>query len=196
MALCASLLGRAVILFFGALFGNTFLACGYYAFFGVLFDLLALFCFAFAENRRTRFEHRSFVRYESERNTALFVGFVLGSAVTALIASFVGSVRQEPESFVFLSLLLMLNVGIWYFSLFANSVAVRLYSFVSTSVAGVLFLLHSILGDRFGLAFDAGLLFWALVPVVVMVTLGKVLEICLTQGINLKLGDKIIIPRI
>ena len=107
-----------------------------------------------------------------------------------LFASFMRALRFMPESFVFLSFLLMLNVGIWYFSVLASSTAVRLYSFVSVALSVVLFLLHSLTNGKIGFPFDLQLIFWALLPVVLMIALGKGLEMYFIQKNNFKLGDK------
>jgi hypothetical protein len=122
-ALCASLIGRAIILLLGVIFGNTFLTSGYYALIGIVFDLLALFCFALADNRRSPFGGKVGVLDEGERSISLFVGFIAGSVMIGLFASLVRALQFMPESFVFLSFLLMLNVGIWYFSVLASSAA-------------------------------------------------------------------------
>lgn len=189
-ALCASLIGRAIILLLGVIFGNTFLTSGYYALIGIVFDLLALFCFALADNRRSPFGGKVGVLYEGERSISLFVGFIAGSVMIGLFASLVRALQFMPESFVFLSFLLMLNVGIWYFSVLASSAAVRLYSVVSVLLTVIFFLLHSVTNGRIGFPFDLQLVFWALIPVVVMIALGKGLEMYFMQKNNFKVGDK------
>lgn len=189
VALCASLLGRAIIVLLGALLGNPFLACGYYALFGILFDLLALICFGIAErNDRIRGQGDSLLR-ANNKNFSLFAGFVAGSVATGLIAAFLKNLHLQPESFVFVSLLLMLNVGLWYFFFRTHASAIGFYSLVSFVSVVSLFLLGTLSGGRYGFDFEPRLIFWALIPVVVMLLVGKVLEFYFIQKINDKVGE-------
>lgn len=187
-ALCASLLGRTAVVLLGALFGNAFHSSGYYAIFGILFDLLAFLCFSVTDNGKRYTGFYGLVR-ENERNLCLFAGYVMGSLTVGVISSFVRIPSMTPESFVFVSMLLMLNVGLWYFSYSSHSSALRLYSLASALVTLTVFLTGHLSGGKYGFLFEPQLLFWALIPVVVLLVTGKILDFYLLRKYKYKLGE-------
>lgn len=187
-ALCASLLGRTAVVLFGTLFGTAFHSSGYYALFGVLFDLLAFLCFSVTDNGRSYTGFRGLVR-ENERNLCLFAGYVMGSLTVGIISSFVRIPSMTPESFVFVSMLLMLNVGLWYFSYSSHSSALWFYSLASVAVTLTVFFVGHLSGGRYGFLFEPQILFWALIPVVVLLVAGKLLDLYLLRKYKFKLGE-------
>lgn len=187
-ALCASLLGRTAVVLCGAIFGTAFHSSGHYALFGILFDLLALFCFAVTSNGKTYNGISGLIR-ENERNLCLFSGYVMGSVAVGALSSFVKIPSMNPESFVFVSMLLMLNVGLWYFSYFSHSTALHLYSIASVAVTVLVFLLGHLSDGRYGFLFAPQVLFWALIPVVVLMASGKLLEVYFMQKYSFKVGE-------
>ncbi|MBE6655376.1 MAG: hypothetical protein E7609_00700 [Ruminococcaceae bacterium] len=191
-ALCASLLGRCAVALFGAVFGKIFLGAEYYALLGVVFDLLALYCFMIS-NGKTQYEGESGLLRENRKNFSFFAGFLVSALVVGALAAYLafdsGSVSFVPGSFVFVSLLLMLNVGIWRFSMGKETTARFLYPLASFLTVTFVFLLGHFTNGRLGFLFRPDVLFWALFPIVVLMAVGKLFEAYFEQKNTFHIGE-------
>ena len=191
--LCASLLGRCAVALLGAVFGKMFLGAEYYAVLGTVFDLLALYCFMLTGGKGQYAGTLGLIR-ENRKNFSFFAGFLIGALATGGLASYFAfhaeSVTFAPDSFIFISLLLMLNVGMWRFSTARETTAALLYPFASCVTVVLVFLLGQFTNGRFGFTFGPDVFFWALFPIVVLLTAGKLFEAYLEQKNNFHIGEK------
>lgn len=191
-ALCASLLGRCMIALLGTVFGTIYLGAEYYALLSILFDLLAVYCFIRIDNG-TEYRGLAGLVRENRKNLGFFAGFLAGSLLIGLLAVYVA---LHPEnfaftsgSFVFIALLFMLNVGIWRFSS-AGRVSAKLLFPIASCVALVLiFVTGYFTNGRAGFVFHAEILFWALFPIALLLTVGKVFEAYFKHKNFFELGD-------
>ena len=84
----------------------------------------------------------------------------------------------------------MLNVGTWRFSTARETTAAFLYPFVSCLTVAIVFLLGFFTDGRFGFEFSPDVLFWALFPVVALLTAGRLFEAYLEQKNTFHIGEK------
>ena len=191
-ALCASLLGRSVIALLGVIFGKIFLGAEYFAVLGVAFDLLALYCFMRVGGKGQYEGTASLVR-ENRKNFSFFAGFLVGALAVGAFASYFAYHPQSfafaPGGFVFVALLLMLNVGMWRFSTVRETTAMLLYPISSILMVVLLFLVGYFTEGRFGFLFHAELFFWALFPIAVLMAVGKLFEAYFEQKNNFHIGE-------
>lgn len=191
-ALCASLLGRCVVAFLGMLFGTIYLSAEYYALLSIVFDLLALYSFLRIESGTIYYGTAGLVR-ENRKNFGFFAGFLSGSLLIGAFAVYVAFHRQSfaftPGSLVFVSLLLMLNVGIWRFSSTGKVTAKLLFPLFSSLAIVFIFVAGYLTEGQIGFDFHAEILFWALIPIVLLLAVGKVFEVYFKQTIFFGLGE-------
>lgn len=192
-ALCASLLGRCAVALLGAAFGKMFLEAAYYAVLGIVFDLLALYCFLQTGGKKYYTGPLGLI-CENRKNFSFFAGFLIGALVTGALAAYISfhaeSFAFAPDGFIFVSLLLMLNVGIWRFSTARETTAALLYPFASCVTVVLVFLLGHFTKGRIGFVFGPDVFFWALFPIVVLLTVGKLFEAYFEQKNNFHIGEK------
>lgn len=190
--LCASLLGRCAVALIGVLFGTFFLSPVYYAILGIGFDLLSFYCFMRADGR-TEYDGFAGLERENRKNLSFFSGFLAGALLIGGIASFVALAPQSfsflPGSFVLISLLLMLNVGIWRFSTARETTTRFLYPVASIVTVAAVFLLGHFTNGRFGFLFRLDLLFWALFPIALLLAVGKLTELYFAQKNTFHIGE-------
>ena len=191
-ALCASLLGRCAVALLGVIFGNIFLDAGYFAVLGVAFDLLALYCFMRTSGKKQYGGTWGLIR-ENRQNFSFFAGFLAGSVAVGAIASYFAFCPENfsfaPGSFVFVSLLFMLNVGMWRFSSVKDTTAVLLYPLASILTVACIFLCGHFTDGRIGFVFEAEILFWSLFPIAVLMAFGKLFEAYFEQKNNFHIGE-------
>lgn len=191
-ALCASLLGRCAVALIGILFGKIFLDSVYYAVLGIGFDLFSVFCFMGVDGKK-RYSGMEGLLNENKINFSFFAGFLGGSLLIGALAAYVALAPESfsftPGCFVFVSLLLMLNVGMWRFSVVQETTAKFLYPLVSVAAMILPFLLGHFTAGRYGFLFRLDLLFWALFPIAVLLAVGKLSEIYFAQKNTLNIGE-------
>ena len=188
-ALSASLIARTVIVLLGAIFGNTFLSSGWYTLLGIFLDILAILCFARAESDQP-YEGIDGLMKENERNLGFFAGVLGGATLAALLATFVPAVAASSASFVFLTVILLLNVGLWYFCTAVRKSRLLPYSLASFAVLLVPYLLGWITDGRIGFSFAPAVLFWALFPIALLMLIGKLLSFYYDHKYTIKVGEK------
>ncbi len=191
-ALCASLLGRCAVAVLGAVFGKIFLGAADYAVLGIVFDLLALYCFMRSDGKK-QYEGKAGLVRENRKNFSFFGGFLVSALLVGALASYLAfhpeSFAFAPGSFVFVSLLLMLNVGTWRFSTAKETTAKLLYPIASVVTVVAVFLLGHFTDGRIGFSFCPDVLFWALFPIAVMMAGGKLLEAYFEQKNIFHIGE-------
>ncbi len=192
-ALCASLIGRCAVAFLGAVFGKIFLSASYYAVLGIVFDLLALCCFMLTEGRK-QYNGSDGLLQENRKNFSFFAGFLAGALLVGGLAAYLAfrplGFSFAAGSFVFVSLLLMLNVGMWRFSSARETTAALLYPFVSLLAVIGVFLLGHLTQGRLGFLFRPEIFFWALFPIALLMAVGKIIEAYFKHKNNFHIGDQ------
>lgn len=192
-AISASLLGRCAVALLGAVFGKIFLSASYYAVLGIVFDLLALYCFMISDGKKQFGGSEGLIR-ENRKNFSFFAGFLVGSLLIGALAAYLAfrpeSFSFAQGSFVYVSLLLMLNVGMWRFSSVKETTAALLYPFVSLLSVLVVFLLGYATEGRLGFFFRPEIFFWALFPIALLMAVGKIFEAYFKHKNNLNIGDQ------
>ncbi|MBQ9736162.1 MAG: hypothetical protein IJV96_05205 [Clostridia bacterium] len=173
--LCASLLGRSVLAFLGVCFGVGLLPVAYYMIAGIVFDLLAFWCYANSSPKENYGGWKTLL-HENIENASLFVGLVFGSLVTGILAVVMqmnaSHFAFDLEAFVLFSLLLLMNVGMWRFSSARHSASTLLFPFVSVSLLSLAFLAHLWSGGVFGFSMRPEMFFWALFPTAALLATG------------------------
>ncbi len=172
---CASLLARSVILLVSVLFGVFLLTPILLTVLGFAVDLLAFLCLSHVSSLS---EDDDDVIAARNRNLGFFAGSFFGAlAIGGLglfMTFFAESFRFGIAAFVFLSLLLMLNVGVFRFASARPSRYFILFSVCSLlSFLGFLAVDFIQTQDR---SFYGELPFWALIPTVILFGVGKTVE--------------------
>lgn len=185
---CASLLARSVILLCGVLFGVFLLTPISLAILSFGFDFMA---YVFLSRVVSRCEAPDLLSARN-RDLGLFLGSFLGSFSIAVLSIFI---LRFPAifpfgiaTFVFLSLIMMLNVGVFCFASAHVSVYSVLFALLSVFAVAI-----SVLLDFFqnGAAFSAVMPFWALIPTVVLVATGRITELIFNSKNNNYKGDSL-----
>ncbi len=172
---CASLLIRSVILLLGVLFGAFLLTPILLTLLGFAVDLLAFACLSRVASRS---EDATDVIAARDRDLGLFAGSFFGALATGLLGLFMtyfaDRFRFDVGAFVLLSILLMLNVGVFRFASARVSPYCVLFSFVSLLFFLGFYIIELFKAQTF--FFYGELPFWALVPTVVLFGVGKTVE--------------------
>ena len=177
---CASLLARCVLLLFGVACGRLLLAPISFALLSTGIDLLAFFCLSHVQAKgddapSTEEERRSDLGFFSG---ALLAAVTIG-ALSLWMYLFPSAFRFSYASFCFVSLLLMLNVGVLRFSSARVSLWLLLFPVVSIAVSAGFLLLNGVQGGYPYIV--AEFPFWALLPTVVMIGMGKMTELLMQR---------------
>lgn len=181
--LCASLLARSIILLVGIFFGALLLPPTVVALLGCAVDLAAFFCLSRVASKP---EDAADINTARDRNFGFFLGTVFGSlAIGALglaMSFWAEQFRFDAQTFVFCALLLMLNVGV----IALASAKVSRYSVLFCAFSVLAF--AALVGIRMLLTqstvFYGELPFWALIPTVVLIGVGKIANAFLSKNKN------------
>ncbi len=173
---CASLLARSVLLLFGAIFGSLLLNPITVAVLASLIDLLAFWCLYHVKSKTEGAEDAEAAK---RRNLGFFLGALVGAASIGALALWISLVPKAfPFSYTALSvgaLLLMLNVGVLRFASVRYSFSVVLFPVVSLAACAI-FLFAESIGTAYPF-FVPVFPFWALLPTVILVAVGKCVEL-------------------
>ncbi len=171
---CVSLLARSAIFLCGIFFGLFLFDPISLAILSFAFDMLA---YLFLSQVVSQSDDMADILSSRRRNPGLFLGAFLGAVAIGVLAIFMSFFAQHFQfsvaSFVFLSLVLMLNVGVFRFSFARFSVYSVLFALFSVFAVGCFLLI-----DFFqnGASLGGALPFWALVPTVILFAAGKITE--------------------
>ena len=180
---CASLLVRSMILLVGIFFGVLLLPPTVVAVLGFVIDFTAFFCLSHVASKP---EDAADINTARDRNFGFFLGAFFGSLAIGALALgmtfFSEQFRFDAQEFVFCALLLMLNVGVIVF----GSAKVSRYSVLFCALSLLAF--AAFLGVRMlltqNIAFYGELPFWAMIPTVVLIAVGKIANAFLLKNKN------------
>lgn len=174
--LCASFVIRVAVAALGYFFGVSLLSAFWYACLGGLLDLFAVWMLS--RSRTSETHHIADTLEQTKRKSgSFFFGALSGAVVTGCLAVWMAMAPERfdfgANAFLFLSLLLLLNVGLWRFARTKGQTGILKFSALSVLLAAVFFLLGLFSGGAYGAIFAPAILFWALIPTTVMVAIGK-----------------------
>ena len=174
--LCASLICRVMVAAFGFFFGVSLLSGFWYACFGMVVDLTAAWLLSHSRPQETHHIGDT-LRKAKERSVSFFIGSLCGAFVTGglslVMVLFPARFDMGASAFLFVSLLLMLNVGLWSFVRERGQTTMIWFSLLSAFLIAAFFLLPLVGDGRYGAAFTPAVFFWALLPTTVMVVVGR-----------------------
>lgn len=174
--LCASLICRVTVAMLGFFFGVSLLSAFWYACLGGLLDLVAVWILSHSRAKESHHIEDT-LAHVKEQSVSFLIGALGGAMVTGALALLIALAPArfgfEANAFLFVSLLLMLNVGLWRFVRAKGQTAVFKLSAFSLALSAVFFALGVISEGLYGAIFVPALFFWALIPTAVMIAVGK-----------------------
>lgn len=182
--LCASLICRVAVAAFGFFFGISLLSSFWYACLGTLLDLMAVWILSHSRVRETH-HIGDLLRQAKEKSVSFFIGALCGALVAGglslVMALLPNRFDMGANAFLFVSLLLMLNVGLWSLVKEKGQTAIFAFSLLSAFLVFAFFLLHLVGDGRYGAPFTPVVFFWALIPTAVMVGVGQAISYVLNK---------------
>ena len=187
--LCAALISRVAVAALGFFFGVSLLSAFWYACLGSFLDLAAVWILS---HSRTKENHHidDTLKRVKEQSGSFFISALCGAMVTGamslLIAHFPARFGFDANAFLFSSLILMLNVGLWHFAREKKQTALFKFSLLSLLPTLAFFFLGVISEGAYGASFTPAVFFWALIPVIVMIAVGRcILYMIQRKNINM-----------
>ncbi len=188
--LSASFIVRVTVAALGYFCGVSLLSAFWYACLGGALDLFAVWMLS--RSRTSETHHIADSLAQTKRQSGSFFFGALGGAVVAGGLAVWMAMRPErfdfsANAFLFLSLLMLLNVGIWRFARTRGQTGILKFSALSVLLSVAFFLLGSFSGGTYGAIFAPAIFFWALIPTAAMIAIGKgVLYNSQRKNINIK----------